>query len=534
MKSFFMNINIINTMNKPIITYNKIIGCEQPLIQVQTVPQSQPGAVHVAGLGLGPEINSVNNLLNLSSVSPRHNSNDHFSDLNVFNVKVKKADVRNINLKEKITNNFATKPKHYPPANKEWFNSIYTYNKNSSRLLPVYDKVIYKFMKSYFNLYSYKLEKKIKSRRIRNRVRRLSTNRMLVSKPELKHTNDKVIITLYVYNRQNIYYLNKIKKIASIDNMDNLLPKNLKKLSNILKRCNGLWPSGFKIDLIKRKSLILKSKISKHEKMVSKVLNANDETYNKMFKNYYIRYFKDYVYKCLRREFLSFYFRQLLLFNNSKFEERCLLPITNLTGKLYNKKVEYNLVSLKYPYLNSHIFSETLVTKLRNRKNRLLRVLKTSLQMFKLPPMNRTTVYNEIYNKKRELQNSKIKNIIPHAHALFTHDAQQKNNILFVAKNEAQHKNILSITNNILELIKNKYVSGIRIEVAGRLTRRNTAARSVFKLRYKGNIKNMDSSYKGLSTVLLRGYAKSNLQYSNLKSKIRIGSFGLKGWVSSS
>ena len=88
--------------------------------------------------------------------------------------------------------------------------------------------------------------------------------------------------------------------------------------------------------------------------------------------------------------------------------------------------------------------------------------------------------------------------------------------------------------NTILRSIRNKSVSGIRLEVAGRLTRRNTAARSLFKLRYKGNIKNMDSSYKGLSAVLLRGYAKSNLQYTKLKSRIRIGSFGLKGWVSSS
>ena len=88
-------------------------------------------------------------------------------------------------------------------------------------------------------------------------------------------------------------------------------------------------------------------------------------------------------------------------------------------------------------------------------------------------------------------------------------------------------------TKNILDSIKHKSVTGIRIEAAGRLTRRNTAAKSVFKLKYKGNLKNADSSYKGLSTILLRGHAKSNVQYTKLKSKLRIGSFGLKGWVSS-
>ena len=87
----------------------------------------------------------------------------------------------------------------------------------------------------------------------------------------------------------------------------------------------------------------------------------------------------------------------------------------------------------------------------------------------------------------------------------------------------------ISTTNSVLSSIKNKSITGIRIEAAGRLTRRNTAERSISKLRYKGNLKNMDSSYKGLSSVLLRGHAKSNVQYTKLKSKLRIGSFGLKG-----
>ena len=448
----------------------------------------------------------------LLKLAPKHNS--HISNLNVFNIKLKKINLNNRDIEEKLNNNFAGKAKHYPPANKEWFNSVYTYNKNSNKLLPVSDKVIYKLMKSYFNLYSLKLEKKIKSRRLRTRVRRSSTNRILISKPELKHTNDKVIITLYVYNRQNKYYINKIKKIASIDKMDNLISRKIK---NKLKKYNGPWPSNLKIEIIRKKSLKLRSKISRHQKMVWKMLNLNNKTSNNKFKDYYVKYLKDYVYKCLRKEILSFYFKQLLLFNKSKFEERYLLPITSLTKNIYKKEIEYHLVNLKYLYLNSHIFSETLITKLRNRKNRLLRVLKTSLLMFKLPPMDRTAVYDEIYNKKRKLQNSKIK------------ENEKK------LDHDLTHFNYpLSITNHILKFIKNKYVSGIRIEVAGRLTRRNTAARSVFKLRYKGNIKNMDSSYKGLPSVLLRGHAKSNLQYTNLKSKIRIGSFGLKGWVSSS
>ena len=54
----------------------------------------------------------------------------------------------------------------------------------------------------------------------------------------------------------------------------------------------------------------------------------------------------------------------------------------------------------------------------------------------------------------------------------------------------------------------------------------------VYKLRYKGNLLNIDSSYKGLSSLLLRNNNKLNLQFTKLNSKTRIGSFGIKGWVS--
>ena len=47
-------------------------------------------------------------------------------------------------------------------------------------------------------------------------MRRLSTNRILVSRAELKHTGDKVNITLYIYNRQKGFFLNKAKRIATI------------------------------------------------------------------------------------------------------------------------------------------------------------------------------------------------------------------------------------------------------------------------------------------------------------------------------
>ncbi|MCZ6915025.1 MAG: hypothetical protein O7C59_11760 [Rickettsia endosymbiont of Ixodes persulcatus] len=103
-----------------------------------------------------------------------------------------------------------------------------------------------KLVKSYYNLYSRKLEKKIKSRRLRIRGRRLSTNRILISRAELKHTNDKVIVTIYVYNRQKKYFFNKIISIAIIKN---------------------LLPHITKVKIIKKKSLNIKSRVEKQKKL---------------------------------------------------------------------------------------------------------------------------------------------------------------------------------------------------------------------------------------------------------------------------
>ena len=451
-------------------------------------------------------------------------STSTISSLNMFKKKVVKP--RNSKKdKLEVTPNFAGRPKYFVPAITEWYNNTYTYNNNTSKLLPIALKVTFRLIKSYFNIYSRKLENKIRSRPLRIKVRRLSTNRMLISRPELKHTNDKVFITTYLYNRQKTYYLNKILKIAS------------------------QLPSSKKIKTIRKKTLKISSKVEKHRNFALKILNVKNKKIHNLFNRYDIWNLKDYALKSFRKEILSVYFRQLISFNKSKLDERYLLPLTKLLRRIYNKEIQFNVVNLKYLYLNSHIFSETLTTKLSNRKNRLLSVLKRSLLTFEVPAMDRTATYDEIYSRKKTLQNTSIENMIFDSLPLQVSDRQhfkelEENDILEYSlcktdqdDSRTKLKNFINYPmfrkNTVLKLVKHKNVSGIRIEVAGRLTRRNKADRSVFKLKYKGNIRNMDSSYKGLPTVLLRGFAKSNLQYSNLKSKIRIGSFGLKGWVSS-
>ena len=451
--------------------------------------------------------------------------------LNNFKVKV-----NNYNLyKNYNKGNEIAKAKHYVPADKEWFNSIYAYNKNTIKLLPVADKVILKLLKSYFNSYSPTLERSAKLPYLRRRLRRLSTNRMLISRAELKHTSDKVIVTVYVYNRQNTYYIRKLKELYTLSNAKHIVNsikyKNLGimmmmreiKMREFNKFTKTLWKNG----------LFILSKVHKQKIIFFKTLGKKNET--SKFKNYEKQYLKNFVNKCIRLEVLYKYRKQIILLNEKKFEKSYLLPLTGLIENIYNKKVEFNLVNLKYLYLNSYIFSETLVTKIRKKKNRLLKVLKASLRMFSLAPLDKLSILADMHNRKKLLQNLKVNYSEPLKEMI----SDKRDKCLdLVYKKKALHsvdKDVHTIhtTKSILDSIKHKSVTGIRIEAAGRLTRRNTAARSVFKLKYKGSLKNIDSSYKGLSTTLLRGHAKSNVQYTKLKSKLRIGSFGIKGWVSS-
>lgn len=509
----------------------------------------------------------------------KHNIEFKSSMLHMFSVKARKGNFEGEGpaiMKQLKEKNYVYKAKHSPPANKEWLNSIYAYNNNSVKVLPSLDKTVLSFVKSYFNLYSRKLEKRVKIQHRRARSRRYSTIRMLVSKAEIKHTADKAIITIYVYNRFKKHYLDIIKEMWPLDQVDNSLFTYLKKeaiKNNVRleakekktgKKQNRVKdvmpipkPSMAILNNVKQGALQLMFKISGHRDRYLRLLDKNKgsrghATHATPCREYDIRdhekkYVKRYVVKSLRKEITSTYYKQLILFHKSKFEKGYLRPFTKLVEGVYNKRVEFNFVNLKYLYHNSYIFSNAIVTKLRNRKNKILRVLSTSLQMFTLPRVNGLAVYNEIYNRKKIMQNITLHDLMrndlnfrPESCLHASHSDKLERSLLkldsydffsFLTNNVS--KNYAYLTNNVFGFLKNKFISGARFEVSGRLTKRNTAARALSKLKYKGNIKNMDSSNKGLSTVMLRGHAKSNLQYSQLKSKIRIGSFGLKGWVSS-
>jgi hypothetical protein len=162
------------------------------------------------------------------------------------------------------------------------------------------------------------------------------------------------------------------------------------------------------------------------------------------------------------------------------------LGLISLLEKIYKKKIEIKFIELKSLHLNSDVFSSAVALKLRDRKNKATSILRKAVQQI-------------------------VK--IPDLHTIRTFDDRV----------ESINKN------SILNVIKQQVVSGVRFEASGRLTRRLTAMRAVFKYRYMGSLKNLRSSLNRKPSTILRGYAKSNSQYTIINSKTRNGAFGLKG-----
>ena len=625
--------------------------------------------------------------------------------------------------------------RHFPPASKEWRNSVYAYNKNTVKTLPAKDKMANSLLRSYFNFVPISINN-TKSKRMRNLIRRSSTKKLFISRPEIKQTNSKVIITAYTADRERetylrkIYYFNRSLKRRRLLVLQNMFKKQTLNNNFVTFRdsnnttyvhdvvtskafdttnSNVVGLPGFNSDkarvekirirnlakfslidirktkaitrliMLRKKALaikrrkrvkinsILRKNMFRNRLVTSIVrkktflkniffysfikwalsmfsinINISDFSNKRYFKNkltneivinkgdcykvlkikkgnfsasfeatnimllqllvvtmkkalnnvkspvrlekfiyFLFKYFKaayyeSFVQKYLKKEVLALNHLYMLTINKFKFEK--FLPgLKLLIGKLYNKKVELNLVNLKYLHLNSDIFAESVAIKLRNKKNSLLRVLRTSLKLVKIPKkLNNNNGMDNVNAISKSSQEDKkiifkdvlnvfLEKMYPRFVSLVTSNAFLNDNKLYSPK-ALNNVNKTIDTNNsvnlmpvppkmkltswgakklsVLNSLKYKWITGARLEAKGRLTRRFTASRSQFKFRYKGNLKIMEPATqnalnnvaytnKSAKTVMLRNQIKPNIQYTFVNSKRRIGAFGIKGWISS-
>lgn len=413
-----------------------------------------------------------------------------------------------------IKTNYTGETKYFPPFSKEWKNSIYAFNFNSLKNLPLYNININTLIKTYFNLY---FNPKFINKFTSLRSKRLSLNKIFVSKAEIKHTNSKAIISIYTYNREKRVLLKKIKNIKILF---------YKKILSLLYNSDKLYLG--KNIMVDTKGLRLKT-----------------------------------ILALLHKELILFRrFKLKLNLNKYKFEEKFLFKLNKLISNFYNKKVEFNIINMKYIILNSDFFTKILSLKIKNRKAKIIKLMNIILNKVKFPEVNRIREKSRIIKSVNfDLIENKYKNVggslnsIMIAPAAFekikldnifnnlyynlmlegsTPSTESKN--IQVGNWGQEQSRLKKSANKLYEIIFNsikyKNMSGIRLEIKGRLTRRYRADRALFKVKWKGGMKNIDSSYKGLSSVNLRGLIKPNVEYSIYTSKRRIGAFAVKGWIS--
>lgn len=480
----------------------------------------------------------------------------------LFNKKMKKLVIKPL----KHIHSDTGSTRHYTPAAQEWFNSIYSFNKSYTQTIPIADKNLMRLLKSYFN-FNLKLNKFYKIKQLATRYKRLTAKKIFVGKGDLKHTNDKVIITFYVYNTEKMFLLSQFKKVYNIlycpekklqkfvnkDRNDKKIisynrPFTLNEYLNLTSHYEEWYFSYIlhfanKLNLQYSKIIILCETL---KNLVEKNLLNDDEKniiFNILsFNTFNYPDFKLYINKCFFK-YTKSYYRLIywIWFNNIKFSDKFIEKLTRLVINIYNKKIEFNIVSLKKMHFNSDIFTQAVSLKLRNRDNKLYKVLKASLRKLKLRNVSRLRRQRKA--DKNECFVNKIRN--NNINSMFIYNIKDPlNNLLLeyfpwkenlkvkITKLSKKMERYINLDNYVLYNLKHRKMAGVRVEAKGRLTRRFTASRSVFKMKWKGGLKNVDSSFRGLSAIMLRGHVKSNTQYSLLNSKNRNGAFGVKGWVS--
>lgn len=440
--------------------------------------------------------------------------------------------------------------KYEAPASKEWKNTAYFYDKNNLKNIPLNDININKMIKSYFNLH---LKNKFLGLKHMSLKRRHSLlRRIYVSNVEIKHTNNKAIITLYVINTQkNTLYKRYIKSKRFFESL---------KL-NILKIQQNLFEN--KIKFLKDK--LIKSLLSNRFILKrTRVLEFKFELLNKIM-NYCNLSFNEHIKKNIFNK-LKFVRKINIIrkhvytykINKFKFEEIYFLyKLNNILEKILNKKIEYNIINLKSLVYNTDIFTKALALKLRKRKFFVMRGINSIINRARFPKVNTIMERADLRKyKDANLVHNKYKDVhllsnLGHSEDFFMflrnmyniHSKYLKSHTLRLTSeglinpsysltginNKKMEKTIKRL---IFNSIKYKNMGGIRLEIKGRLTRRFRADRAVYKLKWKGGLKNIDSSFNNLSSVLYRGHFKPNVTYSIANSKRRIGAFAVKGWIS--
>ena len=415
------------------------------------------------------------NFSNLNIINYYKNKNVFILLDNYFNMK-NKININKYKYLLKLNFNFKNIKYKYIICT---INKIYNYsliNKQFTYMMKRKNKLISWKNKLILNKNIFSISKKS--------ISYVSLNRIFLNSYNIKHTNNIVNIILFIFNKNKIYLKNKLNKLNKIikntrtNIHSNIIVNNINEYKNSYLYFLRLILKSIIIDIININKYRSISKI-KYKNMI------------KIKKNVLL----------LKKNYIAY-----LYLNNYKFNYLNIINIKNLINKIYNKKIKINFINIKNIYVDNNIFINSIIRKLNDRKKRVLKIFKKGLSIAKIGKIK--TIYTKNY----------IRNI-------------KKNNIINIIKYNNYINYIYKYYYNKYELIiknmKNIHIVGISMEGKGRLTRRLTASRSIYKIRTNGFIKNIYSSMYGVSMLLTRGSKSSNNRYIQNNSYNRNGSYGI-------
>lgn len=178
-------------------------------------------------------------------------------------------------------------------------------------------------------------------------------------------------------------------------------------------------------------------------------------------------------------------------------DPRHSVGLQSLLTRVYNKPVELQLVKLRRPHLDVDILSAHITQKLADRRLQPRKVIREAAWKSNLPTDRAVT----------ELQQAKKQ-----APTMVSSPAVEKSSAFGPLRPE---------TAEILRKLKLSQVMSIRVEAAGRLTKRMTANRSQRKSARRGG------NGKGPG-YMTRGFRKGHVQVSQRHGKRRVGSYGVR------
>ena len=196
----------------------------------------------------------------------------------------------------------------------------------------------------------------IESKYISHKKKRRSFNKIFISKAEIKHINPQAIITIFVYNREKLILLKKIRRLKKIFAKLMIRSKILQLLSFSYSEPPVTDQQATKINFINNTTNVLLALLKFN-------LKGRRFALNKSYKELYDLFIKISKTLAIIRKY-----RLRLSLNKYKFEDKFLYKLTQYISKYYGKKVEFNIVNVKSIAYNGDIFTEILTSKIKKER----------------------------------------------------------------------------------------------------------------------------------------------------------------------